>query len=74
MEREKLEAARRQSAEAQEGFADFESVPRQSQAWKDADEEERKQGLPVKLADGTLKKVYHKQAAHAAVDSSTYCH
>jgi nucleolar complex protein 3 len=36
--------------------------PRRNRHWQDEEEKERKQGLPVKLADGSIKKVLRAEA------------
>ena len=48
----KLERLKREANELQ-----GEEQPRQSRLWKEAADEELRQGLPLKLADGSLKKV-----------------
>ncbi|EKX45539.1 hypothetical protein GUITHDRAFT_138771 [Guillardia theta CCMP2712] len=41
---------------------DYESKPRQSKHWEEEAEKERKEGLPIKLPDGSLKKVRREKA------------
>ena len=43
-------------------------APRHSKLWQDEEEQERKQALPVKLADGSMKKVMRE---HALPDPDT---
>jgi hypothetical protein len=52
-EEKQLRRERRQQAESD--LAD--EAPRQNRLWQDAAEDERRQGLPVKLSDGSLKRV-----------------
>eukprot|EP00960_Hanusia_phi_P078018 768767-Hanusia_phi.AAC.8 len=41
---------------------DYESKPRQSKHWEEEAEKERKEGLPIKLPDGSIKKVKREKA------------
>ena len=63
--RENLDEKKRRKKERkerEEAAAEADDAPRQSKAWSDAQTAERRTGLPLKMADGTVKRVMRDTA------------